>query len=603
MKPNNRFHDARRPGGIWERVASPFAHWVILPALLTASAGAAAGGWPKRAPDLRPRNPDEQVDVIVRYRQSPGDTHLASMRNHGASVKGTIQLVRGIAARVPARALEALEADDDVEYVAPDRPVRAALDYAAPTVNAGLAQHYGYTGESIGIAVIDSGIGNHRDLTYSTGPASRVVYSESFVGRGAADGYGHGTHVAGILAGNGESSTGASYRITFRGIAPRALLINLRVLDDNGVGRDSDVIAAIERAIQLKKKYNIRVINLSLGRPVYESYRQDPLCQAVEAAWKAGIVVVVAAGNYGRDNSFGNEGYATITSPGNDPWVITVGAMKTMGTLTRGDDLIASYSSKGPTLIDHIVKPDLVAPGNRIISLALPGGTLLRQYPGNTVPLSYYAATSGVANSEIYYRLSGTSMATPVVSGAAALLLHKQPGLTPDQVKARLMKTASKSFPVFSVATDPVTGATYRSQYDIFTVGAGYLDIAAALASSEVAPAPAVSPTAVYDPATGNVYVVNGASAVWGSTAVWGTTAVWGSSVWLNGASAVWGSTALWGTSAVWGSGGTQGFSAVWGSTAVWGTSTKAESSGALLSAAAGVTTPGAVNVAIYGEN
>ena len=119
--------------------------------------------------------------------------------------------------------------------------------------------------------------------------------------------------------------------------------------------------------IQLKTKYNIRVINLSLGRPAYESYTLDPLCQAVEAAWKAGIVVVVAAGNDGRDNTYGTNGYGTISAPGNDPFVITVGAMDTQGTPSPADDQIASYSSKGPTFYDQVVKPDLVAPGNRII--------------------------------------------------------------------------------------------------------------------------------------------------------------------------------------------------------------------------------------------
>src|SRR5262249_14280505 len=143
----------------------------------------------------------------------------------------------------------------------------------------------------------------------------------------------------------------------------------LRVLDKNGNGTESAVINAIQQAINLKSKYNIRVINLSLGRPVFESYTLDPLCQAVEQAWKASIVVVVAAGNQGRNNSAGTNGYATITAPGNDPYVITVGAMKTMGTPSRSDDLIASYSSKGPTLYDHVVKPDLVAPGNRLVSL------------------------------------------------------------------------------------------------------------------------------------------------------------------------------------------------------------------------------------------
>jgi serine protease AprX len=216
-------------------------------------------------------------------------------------------------------------------------------------------------------------------------------------------------------------------------------LINLRVLDANGEGSDSTVIEAIETAISLKDKYNIRVINLSLGRPIYESYTHDPLCQAVEEAWKAGIVVVVAAGNDGRDNSADNNGYGTIEAPGNDPYVITVGAMKTMGTHDRTDDLIASYSSKGPSAIDHIVKPDVVAPGNLVVSLLAPGSALAQQ-TSYIVPASYYESSSwGVRNKGLpgsvlglvspagnqrFLLLSGTSMATPVVTGAVADMLR-----------------------------------------------------------------------------------------------------------------------------------------------------------------------------------
>src|SRR5207302_7152628 len=171
----------------------------------------------------------------------------------------------------------------------------------------------------------------------------------------------------------------------YSGIASNVNLINLRVLDANGAGTDGNVVAAIDRAIQLKSTYNIRVINLSLGRPIYESFLNDPLCQAVEEAWKAGIVVVVAAGNEGRNNTYKNRGYATITAPGNDPFVITVGAMKTVGTTTKSDDKIASYSSKGPTLLDHFVKPDILAPGNQIASLRAPGSMLDTAYPQNRV--------------------------------------------------------------------------------------------------------------------------------------------------------------------------------------------------------------------------
>src|SRR5262249_37623072 len=151
-----------------------------------------------------------------------------------------------------------------------------------------------------------------------------------------------------------SGSTGNQFFRSFRGMAPGVNILNLRVLDKNGSGKDSYVIAAIQRAVALKSQYNIRVINLSLGRPVTQSYKTDPLNQAVEAAWKAGIVVVVAAGNDGRDNSHNTQGYATINAPGNDPYVITVGAMKSMGTKSRTDDLMASYSSKGPTAMDHV---------------------------------------------------------------------------------------------------------------------------------------------------------------------------------------------------------------------------------------------------------
>ena len=175
-----------------------------------------------------------------------------------------------------------------------------------------------------------------------------------------------GRTLPGVIAGNGADSRGKDFKVTLTGVAPNVQIVNLRVLDQFGQGKDSDVIEAIERAIDLKNAYNIRVINLSLGHPVYESFTKDPLCLAVEKAWKAGIVVVVAAGNEGRNNSFNNDGYGTIMSPGNSPYVITVGAMNTRGTSAPSDDVIASYSSKGPSLIDYVIKPDLVAPGNRI---------------------------------------------------------------------------------------------------------------------------------------------------------------------------------------------------------------------------------------------
>jgi serine protease AprX len=388
--------------------------------------------------------------------------------------------------------LETLANDPDIAYISPNRSVSGMLDISVAAINALAPANLGMTGLGIGVAVIDSGISQSVDMQ-----GVRLVYQESFLSDGVvADLYGHGTHVAGIIGGTGQESGGL-----YTGVAPGVSIVNLRVLDQNGNGTDSDVIAAIQRAIQLQATYNIRVINLSLGRPVVESYTLDPLCQAVEAAWQAGIVVVAAAGNDGRDNTFNTNGYGTIGAPGNDPFVITVGAIKTMGTTVRTAALIASYSSKGPTAIDHIVKPDLVAPGNLVVSIVDPGSTLDVEYPGNE------------AYNGDYFTLSGTSMATPMVSGAAALMLQNQPGLTPGQVKARLMKTASKQFPPFSVETVPVTGLTYTSYYDVFTVGAGYIDVGAALKNTDLVAGDALSPTAVFNPSAQTLVPLGTASA------------------------------------------------------------------------------------------
>ena len=527
--------------------------------------------------DLRKQSSDSWVNVIVQYRVPPTQAHFDKVIARGGMLQQNLPMINGGAFTVKGSSLKALSKDSNVAYVSLDRPVWATAkvtDLYDQAVLAPYAWSKNLSGTGIGIAVIDSGINSGKDFTLSTGTGSRIVYNQNFASgpNTATDLYGHGTHVAGILAGNGMNSKGAAFHKTFMGIADNANLINLRVLDQNGSGRDSAVIAAIQKAISLKSKYNIRVINLSLGRPVYESYKLDPLCQAVEAAWKAGIVVVVAAGNEGRNDSAGTDGYGTIAAPGNDPYAITVGAMKPMGTSSRADDLIASYSSKGPTLIDHVVKPDIVAPGNMAISvLASANATLVKASPGNIVALSSYSTNGKGASS--YFTLSGTSMATPVVCGAVALLLQKNSTLTPDQVKARLMKSAYKTFPRTSTAKDPATGKSYTSQYDIFTVGAGYLDIQAALSSTDLAPATlgsARSPAVARDK-SGNVYLVKGTSVLWGGSIMWGTSVVWGTSV-LWGTS-VAGESVLWGSSAPWGSSEDNGYSVLWGSSVVWGTS------------------------------
>jgi serine protease AprX len=312
------------------------------------------------------------VKVIIQWKSAPNSAKHAKVSSRGGRLRSVHPSIRAAAYTIRASELDELAKDPEVAYITLDRPLTAKLDYTAAAVNAGYVSAQQFDGTGIGVAVIDSGMTPNPDLT-----KDHIVYSQDFTGEfkqngnvsdtsNAPDLFGHGEHVAGIIASNGQTSSCRKCTRVLKGISPGVNLINLRALDKNGTGTDSMVIAAIEKAIALKNTYNIRVINLSLGRPVYESYTRDPLCLAVEKAWKAGIVVVVAAGNDGRDNSFGNQGYGTIGAPGNDPYVITVGAMKTEGTYTRTDDLIASYSSKGPTQVDHVVKPDVVAPGNQV---------------------------------------------------------------------------------------------------------------------------------------------------------------------------------------------------------------------------------------------
>src|SRR3954452_4195404 len=441
----------------------------------------------KLSPEFDGLDPNSRLKVIVKWKKQPDARNESKILKRGGMVRTRLASIAAGEYELSARNIHELANDPDIQHISIDHPVRARLDNTANAMNASAAWSSGFVGTGVGVAVLDSGMNASADLA-----GSRVVHTEDFVEPNAPvygqDLFGHGQHVAGIIGANGSASACTNCTRTLKGIAPGVNLINFRVLDANGEGTDGNVIAALQRAVELKDTYNIRVVNLSLGRPVYESYQEDPLCQAVEAAWKAGIVVVVAAGTEGRDYSFGTSGYGTINVPANDPYVITVGAMKAMGTPDRSDDLIGSYSSKVPSLVDHVVKPDILAAGNQVVSLMANGATLEAKYGStNSVSSSYYltglTGTGAAQPSSNYFVLSGTSMAAAAVSGAVADLIQARPELTPDQVKLLIMGTAYRTFPQSSSVYDTASGQTFTSYYDIFTVGAGYLDLGAALAA------------------------------------------------------------------------------------------------------------------------
>ncbi|WP_249870268.1 S8 family peptidase [Oceanobacillus saliphilus] len=306
------------------------------------------------------------------------------------------------------------EAVDRIFY---DRIVSAYLDIASDHIGAvNVHTHHNLTGKGVTIAVIDTGIYPHEDLT---NPIDRIVAFQDFV-NGQSEPYddnGHGTHCAGDAAGNGFLSNGK-----YIGPAIEASVIGIKVLDEQGSGRLSTIIEGLEWCMEHKEKYNIRIISLSLGAPAYESFREDPMSLAAQMAWHHGIVVCAAAGNSGPAKS-------TISTPAIDPFIITVGSTDDQGTLERTDDTIADYSSRGPT-IDSFVKPDIYAPGTNIISLLASGSAVESEFQELIVDGDYI-------------QLSGTSMATPICAGVIALMLEANPSLSPNDVKS-ILKATSK---------------------------------------------------------------------------------------------------------------------------------------------------------------
>jgi serine protease AprX len=468
--------------------------------------------------------------VIVQFANDPD---LGAITERRGRAGRRLQAQRAIVAEVDNAAIAELAADPRVARVMIDRPVFPTLFRTGAAIGATVARHeFGLTGQGIGVAVIDSGVTAwHDDLYLADGVTrldGRVVHFKDFTGTStsgtASDDYGHGTHVAGTIAGSGFDSGGAR-----SGIAPGAHLVVLKVLDADGHGYISDVIAALDYAVAMKDVLNIRVINLSVASGVFESYRRDPLTQAARRAVDAGIVVVAAAGNLGATED-GEVQYGGITSPGNDPSVLTVGASSHQGTARRSDDIVAAFSSRGPTWIDFVAKPDLVAPGVGIESTVDPTSTLALAYADYLLPGTH--STAGTP----YLSLSGTSMAAPMVAGTVALMLEANPALTPNAVKAILQYTAQT-----------LEGEPALAQ------GAGLLNTLGAIRLARFFAAPELNPIAV--PGTD---LIEGESVAWAQHLFWGNHRVAGglllpqANAWTPGLP--WGATATIGNAPVsWG--------------------------------------------------
>ena len=471
--------------------------------------------------------------VIVRYRAGARTKVRQALAGKGARVRRDSGSNGAIAVDLPLTALEYMRGDPDVMGISLDAIVRAgnqdpvaaldpepssvdsttSLDAWTSTDTADTSQYDGQglrrtlgirrwdAAYSVGVAIIDSGIYPSADLD------GRISAFYDFTSGSAAatapvDGYGHGTHIAGLIAGNGSLSGGK-----YVGVARGARLIGLRVLNDQGAGYTSDVIAAIDFAVANRVALGTDVINLSLGPPIYEPAATDPLVQAVESAVAAGIVVVASAGNHGLNPITGAIGYAGITSPGNAPSVITVGSLRTKATPTRTDDEISLFSSRGPTWYDGFVKPDILAPGQALAAISHPDATLFAN------PLLH-------ADTYPYIKLSGTSMASGVAAGVAALMIEAHRldegldrPLSPNVIKAVMQFTA------IPVADDDLSTPAQLEQ------GTGGLNARGAMQLTQ-----AIDPTAPLD-AWWMESFVDPSTYLFDATLTWAQYIIWGAQV------------------------------------------------------------------------
>ena len=481
----------------------------------------------------------------------------------GAVVVSEHEGVSALTVELRATELAALDADPKVVAVSTDAEVRAFAKAAPAKVKPApvdvLRETLGlngvlFNGAGINVAVVDSGIDPSRDLAGNI--AGFWDFTRGGVQRKPFDDYGHGTHIAGLIA-----STGVESDKEFAGVAPGASLYGFKVLDSKGLGRSSDVVRAIEFIIANRKSrapgaFRIDIITLSLGHPIYEPASTDPLVRAIEQAVSAGIVVVTAAGNLGVDAA-GQPAYTGITSPGNAPSAVTVGAADTKNTVSLADDRVATFSSRGPTWFDGFAKPDLLAPGVGLTSDAPLSSSLFQQYPQLKE-----AAKSGRGN---FGKLSGTSMAAGVTTGVAALVLQASrisnffgPAMTAHTLKAVLQYTA------LPLRQDD------GQKFDALTQGTGEINVRGALAMALAinTDMPVGSQWLRFRPEPRSL--IGGQLVGWSQALIWDDNLVWGTDA-LQYHAAIWDDNLVWGTS-------TDDDNLVWGTSAeeenlVWGTS------------------------------
>ncbi|HKY78011.1 MAG TPA: S8 family peptidase [Acidimicrobiia bacterium] len=445
------------------------------------------------------------VTVVVQTVPGSGEAVEQAVERLGGHVDVALPIIDGFAATIPAERVDALQAAPGVTAVTPNREVAFTGQYGegsgeasavyTDVVRASATWERGYTGQGVGVAVIDTGINPVGDLAGSLVGGVDLTSEANNV-----DSFGHGTFIAGLIAGSGSGSNGA-----VKGVAPGVKLISVKIAGADGSTDLVRLIAALDFVATTRDVFGTRVVNLSLSVAPLAPSQRDPIDIAVERVWHSGVVVVTAAGNKG--NTAGG-----ITSPGDDPFVITAGASDDRTTLQNGDDTLASFSSVGPTA-DGFAKPDLVAPGKSVVSVRAAGSTIDRTNPGARIGTQYFKG-------------SGTSFSAALTSGSAALVLSRTPALTPNQVKARLVGTARGAGNII-----PAAGR-----------GAGVLDAEAATTSSDTSAANAgLTPGSLLG-VSGNDVIPAGSS--WGGSS-WGGSS-WGGSSW-GGSS--WGGSSWGGSS------------------------------------------------------